>query len=255
MGRVSGKVALVTGAGSIQGIGHSCVTRLAQEGARVFACDIDVEQGAAAAQALAEQGLDVAFIELDVTQEERWRDVIKQVLAVAGRLDILVNNAGVAFAATIADTTLERFRWLNNINLRGTYLGVKHGVGAMRSNSPPGGSIVNLSSIAGHVGLPMYAAYCASKGGVKNLTKAAALECAPEGIRVNSVHPGLIWTPMNQVNFPDETAAQAGVEQLTPLGVLGYPADIANGVLYLASDESSYKTGSALTIDGGLTAT
>ncbi len=255
MGRVSGKVALVTGAGSTEGIGHSCVARLAQEGAKVFACDIDVEQGAAAAQALSAQGLDVAFLELDVTQEAQWRDVIKQVLDVAGRLDVLVNNAGVAFAATIAETTLEKFRWLNNINLRGTYLGVKHGVSAMRRNDPAVGSIVNLSSIAGHVGLPMYAAYCASKGGVKNLTKAAALECAADGIRVNSVHPGLIWTPMNKVNFPDEAAAQAGVEQLTPLGILGYPEDIANGVLYLASDESSYMTGSALTIDGGLTAT
>ncbi len=255
MGRVAGKVALVTGAGSTQGIGHGCVSRLAREGAKVFACDIDVEQGAAAALALSEQGLDVAFLELDVTQETQWHDVIRQVLDVAGRLDILVNNAGVAFAATIAQTTLERFRWLNNINLRGTYLGVKHGVSAMRRNDPPAGSIVNLSSIAGHVGLPMYAAYCASKGGVKNLTKAAALECAADGIRVNSVHPGLIWTPMNQVNFPDEAAAQAGVERITPLGILGYPEDIANGVLYLASDESSYMTGSALTIDGGLTAT
>lgn len=255
MGRVSGKVAVVTGAGSMEGIGHSCAARLAQEGATVFACDIDAEQGVAGARELSEQGLDVTFLELDVTQEAQWRDVIKQVLEVAGRLDILVNNAGVAFAATIAETTLERFRWLNNINLRGTFLGVKHGVSAMRRNDPPAGSIVNLSSIAGHVGLPMYAAYCASKGGVKNLTKAAALECAADGIRVNSVHPGLIWTPMNRVNFPDEAAAQLGVEKMTPLGMLGYPVDIANGVLYLASDESSYMTGSTLTIDGGLTAT
>ena len=179
---------------------------------------IDVEQGAAAAQALSAQGLDVAFLELDVTQEAQWRDVIKQVLDVAGRLDVLVNNAGVAFAATIAETTLEKFRWLNNINLRGTYLGVKHGVSAMRRNDPAAGSIVNLSSIAGHVGLPKYAAYCASKGGVKNLTKAAALECAADGIRVNSVHPGLIWTPMNKVNFPDEAAAQAGATAVAQPG-------------------------------------
>ena len=223
--------------------------RLAEEGARVFASDIDVEQGEKSAAQLRETGL-------DVTDEAQWQSIIADIRAAAGSLDILVNNAGVAFAATIADTTLEQFRWLHRINLLGTFLGVKHAVMAMRANTPAGGSIVNVSSVAGHIGLPMYTAYCASKGGVKNLTKAAALECgdAGDGIRINSVHPGVIWTPMNQVNFPDEKTAAGAVSTLSPLGKLGYPVDIANGVLFLASAESSYMTGAAVTIDGAMTA-
>jgi len=170
---------------------------------------------------------------------------------------VLVNNAGVAVASSIADTTLERFRWLNDINLKGTFLGVKHGIGAMRRGR--GGSIVNLSSVAGHVGLPNYVAYCASKGGVKNLTKAAALECAEHGdsIRINSVHPGPIWTSMH------EGLAGAGVDfgpikeatrMMTPLQILAEADDVASAVLFLASDDASYMTGAALTIDGGFTA-
>ncbi|MEZ5559004.1 MAG: SDR family oxidoreductase [Pseudomonadales bacterium] len=254
--RVAGKVALVTGAASPRGIGRGCVERLAEEGATVFGADVDVAAGRAGMAELAAHGLDTHFIELDVTSEVEWQAAIDTVLERAGRLDVLVNNAGVAFAASIADTSLERFRWLNGINLRGTYLGVKHAVIAMRRNDPSGGSIINLSSVAGHVGLPGYTAYCASKGGVKNLTRAAALECgaARDGIRVNSVHPGVIWTPMNEVNFSDESAARAGVDRMTPLGRLGYPRDIADGVLFLASDDASYMTGAFLTIDGGLTA-
>lgn len=243
----------MTGAGSDQGIGHCCVRRLAEEGARVFASDVDEEAGRHSAERLVADGLDVTFLKLDVTSEDSWNSACAQILETAGQLDVLVNNAGVAFAQPLKETSLERFRWLNQINLRGTFLGLKHGVQMMR-RATTGGSIVNLSSVAGHVGLPMYAAYCASKGGVKNLTKAAALECAPYGIRVNVVHPGLIWTPMNQVNFEDEAAAEAGTRRLTPLGELGYPEDIANGVVFLAADESSFVTGASLTVDGGLTA-
>ncbi|MDA1075803.1 MAG: SDR family oxidoreductase, partial [Proteobacteria bacterium] len=141
-------------------------------------------------------------------------------------------------------------------NFHGPYLGIKHAVRVMRANAPSGGSIVNLSSIAGHVGLRNYVAYCASKGGVKNMTKATALECGAQrdGIRINNVHPGVIWTAMNEVQFNDEATAHEVARSMSPLGVLGYPEDIANGVLFLASDESSYMTGASLTIDGGLTA-
>ena len=253
MFRTRGKVALVTGAGSVEGIGHCVARRLAEEGARIFATDLDGETGSQAAAELRDRGLDVTFMPLDVASESAWESAIGQLSNTAGRLDVLVNNAGVAFAATIADTTLERFRWLNGINLRGTYLGIKHAARIM-TRLEHGGSIINLSSIAGHVGLQMYAAYCASKGGVKNLTKAAALELAPQGIRVNSVHPGVIWTPMNQVNFDSETAAREGTARLTPLKELGYPLDIADAAVFLASDESAFMTGGSVTVDGGMTA-
>ncbi|MEQ8483026.1 MAG: SDR family oxidoreductase [Pseudomonadales bacterium] len=256
MARLAGKIALVTGAASPGGIGAWCVQRLAEEGAVVYGADVAAAVGRATMAGLSERGLDTHFLDLDVTDDGQWQAVLDGIVERHGRLDVLVNNAGIAFAASIADTTLERFRRLNDINLKGTFLGLKHGVRVMRGNRPQGGSIINLSSVAGHIGLPNYVAYCASKGGVKNLTKAVALECGADGdgIRINSVHPGLIWTPMNEVNFADRAAAEAGAKAATPLGLLGEPVDIANGVLFLASDDSAYMTGAALTIDGGMTA-
>jgi NAD(P)-dependent dehydrogenase (short-subunit alcohol dehydrogenase family) len=173
-----------------------------------------------------------------------------------GGVDVLVNNAGVALSASVEDTSLEQWRWLMSINLDGVFLGVKQAVGAMKA---AGGSIINLSSIEGLIGDPNLAAYNASKGGVRLLTKSAALSCAKAGyrIRVNSIHPGYIQTPMVEAYVEaqaDPAAARAAIAALHPLGRIGDPDDIAYGVLYLASDESKFVTGAELVIDGGYTA-
>ena len=196
------------------------------------------------------------FLKQDVAKEEDWKRVIASTVARFGGLDILVNNAGVALPANAEDTTLDQWRWLMSINLDGVFLGVKYAIGAMKAK---GGSIVNLSSIEGLIGDPNLAAYNASKGGVRLLTKSAALHCAKAGykIRVNSIHPGYILTPMVEgyvAAQADPAAAKTALAALHPLGHIGEPDDIAYGVLYLASDESKFVTGSELVIDGGYTA-
>ncbi|MBX9746152.1 MAG: SDR family oxidoreductase, partial [Hyphomonadaceae bacterium] len=173
-----------------------------------------------------------------------------------GPLDVLVNNAGVALGASVEDTSIEQWHWLMGINLDGVFLGTRYAIAAMKSR---GGSIINLSSIEGLIGDPNLAAYNASKGGVRLLTKSAALHCAKAGygIRVNSIHPGYIRTPMVEGYIaaqPDPSAAKAAIAALHPLGHIGEPNDIAYGVLYLASDESKFVTGAELVIDGGYTA-
>lgn len=253
MARVGGKVALVTGAA--MGIGRACAELLAAEGAAVALSDVDVAEGTRAAAALAGAGRRAMFLEHDVTSEDSWARAIGQVVTAFGKLDILVNNAGVGRSGDVEHTTLAEWQSLMRVNLDGVFLGIKHAIPAMRAAG--GGSIVNLSSIEGLVGDPTLAAYDASKGGVRLLTKSAALYAAREKIRVNSVHPGYIWTPMVQHAIeasaePDEM--RRTLERLHPVGHLGQPADIAYGVLYLASDESAFVTGSELVIDGGYTA-
>lgn len=253
MGRVSGKVALVTGAGL--GLGRAAATMLAREGARVVATDVKEKEAALVVEEIVEAGGEALNLPHDVALEADWARVIETTLARFGRLDVLVNNAGVATMGDVEHASLDEWRKLMAINLDGVFLGAKHAVAAMKKSG--GGSIINLSSIAGMVGLPGAAAYCASKGGVRNFTKAAALYCAPLGIRVNSIHPGYIWTPMVE-NFlaqqADPAAAKAAAAAAHPLGHMGEPDDIAYGVLYLASDESKFVTGSELVIDGGYTA-
>ncbi|MFT7652092.1 MAG: NAD(P)-dependent dehydrogenase (short-subunit alcohol dehydrogenase family) [Candidatus Azotimanducaceae bacterium] len=257
--RVAGKVAIVTGGAS--GIGRGCVMRLAEEGAIVVITDVDVLQGQALADELAAQGKQVKFVEHDVTQESQWEAVIAATLADFKDLHVLVNNAGIAVGGSILDMTLETWRHQQAINLDGVFLGIKYAIPAMIESG--GGSIVNMSSVAGLKGSAKLAAYNATKGGVRLLTKGVALECAQShwNIRVNSVHPGVINTPIWQkVNpeFLEEGDNAVDVEQLAsagvPSGELGLPLDIANGVLYLASDESRYVTGSELVIDGGISA-
>jgi NAD(P)-dependent dehydrogenase (short-subunit alcohol dehydrogenase family) len=256
-GRVSGKVALVTGGAS--GIGRGASEKLAAEGATVVITDIQDHLGAEVTAGVQKAGGKAEYIRHDVTDEAAWEDVVGQIKARHGRLDVLVNNAGIGIGGSVLDMTLEAWRRQVAINLDGVFLGVKHSIPLMRQ-SGAGGSIINISSVAGLKGAPTLAGYCATKGGVRLFTKAVALECAnaKDGIRVNSVHPGIIETPIwvtvaggqPGVNAPPDLDAMS--EMAVPLGVKGLPEDIANGILWLASDESRYVTGAELVIDGGL---
>jgi NAD(P)-dependent dehydrogenase (short-subunit alcohol dehydrogenase family) len=261
-GRVEGKVALVTGGAS--GIGRGCAERLAQEGAVVVITDLQDAKGAEVVQAITAMGGKAEYLHHDVTSEQAWIDVVAAIKAKHGRLDILVNNAGIGISGSVLDMTLADFQRQTAINLDGVFLGVKHSIPAMRV-SGQGGSIINMSSVAGLKGSAILAGYCATKGGVRLFTKAVAMECAnaKDGIRVNSVHPGIIETPIWDTIIgtgePGDNARPPRAQMLdamstdaVPLGVKGFPTDIANGVLWLASEESRYVTGAELVIDGGL---
>lgn len=255
MGRVEGKVALVTGAAS--GLGRATSIRLAEEGAKVMVTDWEDKGGNETVRMIKNAGGQASYMHHDVSKEEDWQAVLAGTLDIYGRLDVLVNNAAVIIAKSIKDTTLKDWQWQNSIALDGVFLGVKYGAEAMEKSG--GGSIINISSIAGIIGLDRSAAYCAAKGGVKLLTKAAAVEFArmKNGIRVNSVHPGVIRTPGVDATirkYGGSEKVKARFESMSPLGELGEPNDIANGVLYLASDESKYMTGSELVIDAGYSA-
>jgi NAD(P)-dependent dehydrogenase (short-subunit alcohol dehydrogenase family) len=253
-GRVEGKVALVTGGAS--GIGRGCAERLAAEGAAVVVTDVQDPKGAEVVETIAKAGGRAEYLRHDVTDEQAWIDVIAKVKAAHGRLDVLVNNAGIGLGGSILEMTLADWRRQIAVNLDGVFLGVKHAIPLMRAGG--GGSIINMSSVAGLKGAATLAGYCATKGGVRLFTKAVAMECAAahDGIRVNSVHPGIIDTPIWLSVAPTGTNAPPDLDAISqmavPLGVKGYPEDIANGVLWLASDESRYVTGAELVIDGGL---
>jgi len=255
-GRVAGKVALVTGAAS--GLGKATAERLAEEGAAVVIGDIRVEAAREAASAIAASGGRAEALKLDVTGEADWIAAVAAAERAFGKLDVLVNNAGTADGTWVHKLTLERWRQIHAINLDGVFLGIKHGAEAMKRAG--GGSIVNISSVAGLVGIAEAAsAYCSSKGGVTLLTKAVALEFAllKTNIRVNSVHPGYMDTPMLQgviAAYREPEAARARLTASEPLGHLGEPRDIANAVLYLASDESKFVTGAQMVVDGGYAA-
>lgn len=253
MDRVKGKVAIVTGGGS--GIGRAISMLLAKEGAKVIISDIHEMNGKQVADEIKNGGGEALFMKHDVTQEKDWEEVIQKTLDRYGKLDVLVNNAGVMLWKKIEDTTLEEWRWLMSVNLDGVFLGTKFAMGAMKKSG--GGSIINISSVAGIIGTLDTSAYHASKGGVRVFTKAAALECSKAGyglnIRVNSVHPGVIRTPLVDELFKDENKRKTALSW-HPIGYFGEPEDIAFGVLYLASDESKFVTGSELVIDGGWTA-
>jgi NAD(P)-dependent dehydrogenase (short-subunit alcohol dehydrogenase family) len=260
MGRLQDKVALVTGGAS--GIGAACATALAREGAAVVITDLQDDKGAALAEAIARSGGRARYLHHDVTSEEAWVGVIAEVRAAHGRLDVLVNNAGIGIASpSITTMSLADFRRQQAVNVEGVFLGVKHGLAFMRE-AGHGGSIVNISSVAGLKGSPTLAAYSATKGAVRLLSKAVALECAAarDGVRVNSVHPGIIETPIWLGIVPDASGSNAGPDldalsaMAVPVGVKGLPDDIANGVVWLAGEESRYVTGTELVIDGGLTA-
>ena len=254
MDRVKGKIAIVTGAAS--GLGRATATLLAREGARVILTDVNQAGGKEAVAEIKSRGGEAAFVRHDVTSESSWTSLMKKVLADYGRLDVAVNNAGVMIVKEVENMTLEEWRRLMSVNLDGVFLGTKHAINAMRKGG--GGSIVNISSAVGLIGtFDNTSAYIASKGGVRLFTKAAALECSKAGrdynIRVNSVHPGIIETPLTAAMLKDPQLRK-NMEINYPIGFPGQPIDVAYGVLYLASDESRFVTGSELVIDGGWTA-
>ena len=253
-GRVDGKVALVTGAAS--GLGAESARRLAHEGAKVVLTDLTAEAGQAVADEILSAGGTAVFFEHDVTDEARWHEIVAVTLERFGRLDVLVNSAGVGEGSEpILEATLELWRRVIGINLDGTFLGVRAVAPAMAAAGR--GSIINISSILGKVGMPGASAYCASKGGVLMLTKSVALELAPMGVRVNSVHPGFIETPMVLNAFrrsENENEMRDMIVGRHAVGRLGVPREIADAIVFLASDESSFMTGSELVVDGGYTA-
>jgi NAD(P)-dependent dehydrogenase (short-subunit alcohol dehydrogenase family) len=258
MPQLTGKVALVTGGAS--GIGAACARRLAAEGATVAVTDVQDLKGEALA---AELGAPSLYTHHDVTSEDAWIEVVALVKREFGRLDILVNNAGIGLSApSVTEMSLADFQRQQAVNVDGVFLGCKHALPLMRE-AGNGGSIVNMSSVAGLKGTPTLAAYSATKGAVRMFSKSVALECAAakDGVRVNSVHPGIIETPIWQgiiptgapgSNAPPDLDALSTVA--VPLGVKGVPEDIANVVLWLASAESRYVTGAELVVDGGFSA-
>ncbi len=257
-GRLAGKVALVTGAA--QGIGAGIARAFVAEGARVVLSDIQLERGQALAQELGERA---RFVELDVRQEPAWEQALAELLAREGQLDVLVNNAGITgFAEFPAahdpeHASLEAWRAVLATNLEGTFLGCKHAIRAMR---PQGrGSILNLSSRSGVVGIPRAAAYAASKAAVRNHTKSVALYCAEEGlaIRCNSIQPAAILTPMWDAMLgqgPEREQNMAAIAASAPLNRFGTVEEVAALAVYLASDESAYTTGAEFNLDGGILA-
>ncbi len=252
-GRVEGKVALVTGGGS--GIGRASALTLAREGAAVVVTDLNARTAEETAAMIAEAGGQARAMAQDTTDEARWGEVMASIRETEKRLDIVLNNAGVSNdGRLLKETSLEQWRFVNAANVEGVYLGTKYGIELMEE-AGNGGSVINISSIYGKVGAVGSVAYNASKGAVCVFSKGAALECgkAGNGVRVNTIHPGFIETGMTAERFKNNTNRQWSLNR-TPIGRLGQPQDIANGVLYLASDESSFVTGAELVIDGGFTA-
>ncbi len=251
MSRLAGKVALVTGGAS--GIGLAAVRRFAEHGARVAIADIDLP--AAASAAAGNEAL--AAFELDVTDDARWHEVVNDVVARFGTLDILINNAGVLSTFNIENCTNDEWRRTMSINVDSVFYGCRHAVRAMKAR---GGSIVNMSSVAGLIGGRNLVAYNASKGAVRLLTKSVALHCASRGygIRCNSVHPTFVETAMSAsmlAGSRDPESVRAKLTESVPLGRFARPEEVADMLVYLASDESQFVTGAEFVIDGGATAT
>jgi 3(or 17)beta-hydroxysteroid dehydrogenase len=266
MNRVANKVAFVTGAAS--GIGRAAVLALSREGAHVVITDIASEGAEALAKDIRDAGGRALSIAHDVGDEGSWNMAIDAALREFGCIDILVNNAGIGGTRSLLDTSLAEWHSVMRCNLDSVFLGLRAGVEAMRPlptrpRTNPG-SIINISSILGIVGMSETAAYSASKGAVRLLTKTVAIECAEKGwnVRVNSVHPGFIWTPMVEASTK-QSALKSGTDMdtqrnalsgLHPLGRLGTVDEVAAAIVYLASDESAFTTGSELVVDGGYTA-
>lgn len=249
MGRVSGKVALVTG-GSM-GMGESHCKLLAREGAKVIVTDVAVDAGEAVAKAIRDAGGEAMFLRHDVASEADWIAVIDKAVGAFGKIDILVNNAGIVIFKPNHETTTAEWDRVMSVNSTGVFLGCKHIVPAMKKAG--GGSIVNISSISGMVGMVSQAAYQASKGAVRMLTKSCAVDYAKYNIRVNSVHPGAVRTPIINV-LGDDTSMIDALVATTIMKRMADPIELSYAVLLLASDESSYMTGSELVVDGGWTA-
>lgn len=248
--RLDGKVALISG-GS-RGMGAFEAELFVQEGAKVVICDVRDDEGDALAKKIVDRGGEAAFVHLDVTSESDWAAAVSEAVERYGKLDVLVNNAGVSARGSIEETSPDDWDRVMDINAKGVFLGTRSAIPEMRKAGA--GSIINISSQLGLVGMGESSPqYQASKGAVRIFSKSAAIQYAHEGIRVNSVHPGPIITPMTEARRSDEVVRQRMISRI-PLGRYGESEDVAYGVLYLASDESSFVTGSELVIDGGWTA-
>ena len=250
MGRLEGKAALISG--GAQGQGESEVRLFAKEGARIVFGDILDAKGKKVEAEINEAGGVAKYVHLDVTDEKDWNSAAKLLSKLYGKLDILVNNAGIAMVGkNLEEVTSEEWDRIQEVNSKGVFLGVKAALPYMKASG--GGSIVNISSMAGIVGVPGISAYTASKGAVRLLTKSIAIEYGAHNIRCNSVHPGYIETEMIS-GLLANSEAMTNRLAITPLGIFATAHDVALSVLYLASDESRYVTGSELVIDGGITA-
>jgi NAD(P)-dependent dehydrogenase (short-subunit alcohol dehydrogenase family) len=254
MNRLSGKVALVTGGAA--GIGQAACLLMAREGAKVAVTDLDDARGRAVVEEIRARGGEAGFWRLDVAEEAQVRAVFAEVEARFGAVTVLVNNAGISGAnKPTHELTVEEWDRVQAVNVKGVFLCTKHALPQMKRAG--GGSIINLSSIYGLVGAPDVPPYHASKGAVRLMTKTDALLYAGERIRVNSIHPGFIWTPMVEKHLqtmPDPEAARRATAELHPLGHMGQPDDIGWACVYLASDEAEFVTGAELVVDGGYTA-
>jgi meso-butanediol dehydrogenase / (S,S)-butanediol dehydrogenase / diacetyl reductase len=248
--RLAGRRAIVTGGGA--GIGCAIAHRFAEEGARVVVADIDQEAAAAVADELDGEAL---ARRVDVSRSDEVEALVRESVEVLGGLDVMVNNAGVGVAATVVDTSEEEFDQMMAVNVKGTFHGMKHAIPALRRSG--GGSVVNISSIAALVGVPERAIYCASKGAIYAMTRAAAIDHIGERVRVNCVVPGTVDTPWVEritAGYDDPVAARAAMKQRQPHGRLVMPEEIAAMVSYLASDDAASVVGAAMVVDGGMTA-
>lgn len=253
MERLKDGVVLITGAAS--GIGLACAQLMAREGGSVVLSDVSDDLGRQRAAEISEAGGRALYLSLDVGREPAWVDAMAEIRRRFGRLDVLVNNAGMGIGGPIEQLSLEDWRRQQAVNLDGVFLGIKHALPLMREGG--GGSIVNVSSVTAMAGSGTFISYSAAKGGVRALTKAVAKQCAAlkDGVRVNSVHPGIIDTPIfgRLEGVAGEAAdPRAIAANMVPLGGPGKPEDVAYGILYLASQEARYVTGTELVIDGGL---
>ena len=248
--RLQGKVAIITG--GARGQGEAEARMFAREGAKVVFGDVLDDEGRQVEAEIAAAGGEAVYVRLDVTDEDSWREAVGTAVSRFGKVDILVNNAGIASWNAGDDATVEEWDRIMEINAKGVFLGTKAVIPAMRAAG--GGSIINISSISGMVGQTnIHPGYNASKGAVRILTKSTAVQHAAEGIRCNSIHPGPVKTPMTERSWSNPEWLKA-TERRTPLGRYAEPDEIAYGVLFLASDESSFMTGSEVVIDGGMTA-
>ena len=246
--RLKDKVAIITGGAN--GIGKTTVERFLEEGAKVVFTDVNAEAGTKTLNELKQKFTDVQFIQQNVQSEEDWIKVMNETKEIFGKINVLFNNAGIFIAKTLEEITLEEWNLLMGINVTGTFLGMKHVVPIMKEQRS--GSIINASSIAGLKGFPKNVLYGASKGAIRKMTKDIAAEVSGYSIRVNSTHPGVIQTTMGDAAAQALGGTTEQVGQGVPLKRVGTPLDIANAVVFLASDESSYITGTELVVDGGM---
>jgi len=252
-GRVEDKIVIVTGGASNPGLGNATARMLAREGAKVVVTDVDLKGAEQCAQDISSNGGTALALHQDVTDERRWAEVVSETVAEFGRVDVLVNNAGIAILKPFPELTLNDFNRQVTVNLTSVFLGCREGMEQFRRQGD-GGALINLSSVAALKGMSRCGAYAAAKGGVRAMSRAIAMDGAPDNIRCNTIFPGVIWTNMQAEAIGSDSIESRIPTSRVPLGRAGEPDDIAATVLYLASDEANYVTGAEFTIDAGMTA-